>query len=118
MSIILSDVQDRIGLLEQKIGELSKGGAFVVPITTLAPEPYDLIKEIKVVLQPSDDEYVASFFDANVNASGGSEADALDSLKEMLISRFDYLENLPPEKLGPGPAKQLAVLRCFIRRTA
>ncbi len=118
MSLILSDVQDRIGLLEQKIGELSKAGAFIVPITTLAPEPYDLIKEINVVLQPSDDEYVASFFDANVNATGCSEADALDSLKEMLISRFEYLESLPPEKLGPGPAKQLAVLRCFIRRGA
>ncbi len=109
-------LQERIGLLEKKVNELSKDGSFVVPITTFAPEPFDLLKEIKVVVQASNDEFVASFFDANVNASGCNETDAVDSLKEMLVSRFEYLESLSPEKLGPGPAKQLAVLRCFIRR--
>jgi hypothetical protein len=109
-------LQQRIVLLEQKVHELSKDGSFVVPITTLTPKPFDLLKEIKVVLQPSGDEFVASFFDANVNASGCNETDAVDNLKEMLVSRFDYLESLPRKKIGPGPAKQLAVLRCFIRR--
>lgn len=109
-------LQERIGLLEKKVNELSRDGSFVVPITTLAPEPFDLLKEIKVVVHPSGDEFVASFFDANVNATGCNETEALDTLKEILVSRFDYLESLPPEKLGPGPAKQLAVLRCFIRR--
>jgi hypothetical protein len=110
------ELQERIGLLEMKINELSKNGSFVVPITTLAPDPFDLLKEIKVIVQPSGDEFVASFFDANVNASGCNETDAMDSLKELLVSRFDYLDSLPPGKLGAGPTRQLAVLRCFIRR--
>jgi hypothetical protein len=108
--------EKRITMLENKVRELSSPHSFVVPITTLGTEPYDLLKEIKVVIQASDEEFLATFFDANVNAFGCNEADALDTLKDMLLRRFDYLESLQPEKLGPGPAKQLAVLRCFIRR--
>ncbi len=98
------------------MNELSKSGSFIVPISTLAPEPYDLLKEIRVVVQPSDEEFLASFFDANVNASGCNETEAVDCLKDMLIRRFEYLESLPSVKLGAGPSKQLAVLRFFIRR--
>jgi len=103
-------------LLETKVNELTKPGAFVVPIATLAPEPYELLKEMKIVVQATGDEFVASFFDANINASGCNETDAVDSFKDVLLRRFEFLESLPSEKLGPGPAKQLAVLRCFIRR--
>ena len=109
-------LQERINLLESKVNELSKPGSFLVPITTLAPEPYDLLKEIKVVVQSSDEEFLASFFDANVNASGCNETEAVENLKDMLLRRLEYLESLPSEKLGVGPSQQLAVLRCFIRR--
>ena len=88
----------------------------MVPIQTLAPEPFELLKEIKVVVRPSDDEYIASFVDANVNASGCTIADAVSSLKEMLARRFDRLDKMPANKLGPAMAKQIAVLRSFIRR--
>lgn len=111
----LRDMQRRLSQLEGQVRELSKRGSFIVPITTLTPEPYELLKEIKVVVQPSDDEFVASFFDANVNASGCNEIQAVDNLRELLVSRFSYLDTLPKEKLGPGPAKQIAVLRTFIR---
>jgi hypothetical protein len=109
-------LQERLRLLEAKVNELSKPGSFLVKITTLAPEPYDLVKEISVVVQPSGGEFLASFFDANVNASGCNEREAVETLKDMLMRRFDYLMGLPAEKLGAGPSKQLAVLRCFIRR--
>jgi len=35
---------------------------------------------------------------------------------ETIVSRFDTLDKLPPEKLGKGPKRQIAVLREFIRR--
>ena len=108
----------RLAQLEVQVRELSKAGSFIVPITTLAPEPYELLKEIKVVVQKSDDEFVASFFDANVNASGCNETQAVDNLKELLVSRFSYLDTLPKAKLGPAPAKQIAILRTFIKRIA
>src|SRR5947209_4931943 len=111
MSLLRKDVegtrglQERLSLLEAKVNGLSKAGSFIVPITTLAPAPFDVLNEIKVVVQCTDEDFLASFFDANVNASGCNEVDAVENLKDILISRFEYLDSLPPAKLGPGPAK-------------
>lgn len=107
---------EQVELLEARIAELAQRESFIVPITTFDPEPFELLKEIKAVVQRSGDDYLASFFDANVNVSGCNEVDAIENLKDMLLSRFDYLLGMPAEKLGPGPARQFAVLRQFIRR--
>jgi hypothetical protein len=93
-------------------------GSVIVPITTLEPEPFDLLQTIYVVVQPSDDEYLCSFFDANVNASGCTETDAVGHLKEVMLDLFEHLSVQPAKRLGPGPAKQLAVLKAFIRKRA
>jgi hypothetical protein len=110
------ELTTRLRSLETAVTELSKSGSIIVPISTFDPEPFDLLKEIKVVVRPRDDEFVATFFDANVNASGCNETDAVDNLKGALIRRFDHLDKMPPEKLGPAMAKQIAVLRTLIRR--
>jgi hypothetical protein len=47
--------------------------SIIVPIVTFAPEPFDIIKEIPVVVQPTDDEFSATFFDANINTQGCNE---------------------------------------------
>lgn len=88
----------------------------VAHITTLAPEPFDVIKEIPVVIQPSDDEFLATFFDANVNASGCTETDAVSNLKDVLVGLFEYLDAQPPSRLGKAPTRQIAVLRQFVRK--
>jgi hypothetical protein len=91
-------------------------GCFIVPITSLAPEPFDVLKEIKAVIQPIDDEFMATFFDANINSAGCNEQEAIDNLKDLLISRFQFLSEQPAEQLAPPLARQIAVLREFIRR--
>ena len=111
-----NNLSTKVRALEARVEELEKRPSLIVPITTFDPEPFELLKEIKAVVQASEDEYTASFFDANVNAAGCNEAEAIDNLKDLLLSRFDYLDGLPPEKLGPALAKQIAVLRTFIRR--
>ena len=88
----------------------------VVPVATFAPEPYELLQRLEVVVEPSGDEYVATFFDANVNAGGCTEPEAVDNLKDTMLSLFEYLASRPAKRLGPGPTKQLAVLRDFIRK--
>ncbi len=102
----------RIAALEERVSDSS----LLVPIQTFEPEPFELIKAITVVIQPVDDEFSASFFDANVNAAGSNECEAVDNLKETLLSRFDYLDSQPAEVLGPALLKQLAALRAFVRR--
>ena len=112
----------RLEILENTVQELStkvnalEASSLIVPIQTFTPEPFEILQEIKVVVRPSDDEFIASFFDANINASGCNESDAVANLKEMIVSRFEHLDSLPPEKLGPGPARQITVLRAFMRR--
>ena len=92
-----------------------KSNSVMVPIQTLAPTSLKLKQFIYVVVQPSEDEYIASFVDANINASGSNETEAVANLKELLISLFNTLRTLPKKKLGPGPSRQLAVLEEFIQ---
>jgi hypothetical protein len=124
MPLVLPDLNSLVESLEMRVKELERrpsivavGGSLIVPIQTFAPEPFAPLKEIRVVVEESDGEFIASFFDANVSAGGSNPQEAVDNLKENLLSCFDYLSSLPPEKLGAGPKKQLAVLREFIGRS-
>jgi len=101
--------------LEGEIGQARDSPSVVVPITTLAPEPFDLLREIPVVVQPTDDGYLATFFDANIGMTGDTQEEAVSSLRLLLVDVFDELEK-EEAQLGPYPARQLAVLRGFMRR--
>jgi hypothetical protein len=108
------NLEREVTALKQHCQKLRDGQSIVVPITTLDPEPFELSKEIMVVVQPDDDSFVATFFDANINASGNTQVDAVANLKDMLVSLFDILEK--EKNLGKGPAHQLAILRGLVRR--
>jgi hypothetical protein len=111
-----TDLAERVQKLESTVAGLASMDSFIVPITTLEPEPYELLREIKLVIQKvEEDEYTATFFDANLGTAGCNPPEAIDNLKDLLISRFDYLAGQPAEKLGQGPTKQLRILRAFIR---
>lgn len=114
--LLLSKLEKELESLKKKLQRLEQGQCLIVPITTFAPEPFDLLQEIKVVVRPSDEEFLASFFDANVNAAGSTETDAVQNLKDVMLGLFDYLEVQPAKRLGPGPKRQLEVLRQFIRK--
>ena len=94
--------------------EISK--PFIVPVQTLAPAPYELLKPIQVLVMADGDEFVASFVDANIASGGATIEEAVENFKDILISTLEVLEAHRPEQLGPAPTKQLAVLREFIRK--
>jgi len=89
---------------------------FMIRLTTLAPGPFDLLVEIPAIIQHVDDSFVATFFDANLSASGDTREEAVQNLKTLIVEVFEDLESEPPEKLGPEPRRQLAVLHETIRR--
>lgn len=91
-------------------------GSVMVPIQTLAPEPYKLLQPLTVVVTEADDEYEAAFFDAGIFASGDTEEDAVSNLKETMIDTFDRLSELNESQLGPGPTRQKQVLEFYIRK--
>ena len=89
---------------------------FAVPINTFAPEPYELCQPLLFVLQREGEGFIASFFDANIHASGDTQEEAFRNLKSVLLDIFDSLSAEPANRLGPEPRRQLAVLQQFIRK--
>ena len=87
----------------------------VVPITTLEPELFDLIREIPVVVSPDEDGYLATFSDANIGMTGDTREEAVANLRLLLVDMFEDLE-VQESRLGPHPQRQLATLRAFIHR--
>jgi hypothetical protein len=83
-------------------------------IRNLDSSSYELIKPISVLVQKEDGVFLASFVDANINASGESQSEAILMLKSSIASRFRfYTKN--EAKLSSDPQQQLAVLRKFVR---
>jgi predicted RNase H-like HicB family nuclease len=106
----------RLDRLEQAVRALSERiDPVTLQITTFAPEPYEVLRPIPVLIRSMEEEFVASFVEANVNASGETRQEAFESLKALVLDVFDSLRSHPAEKLGPEPARRLAVLRDFIR---
>jgi hypothetical protein len=79
-------------------------------INDLDSSSYEIIKPIPVVMQEEDGVSVASFIEANINASGETVPDAIDMLKDMIVSSYQlFVEK--ESVLGEGPKTQLTVLR-------
>jgi hypothetical protein len=91
-------------------------GTILVPITTFAPEPYQLVRDIPAVVQPEGDEFIATFFDANISTAGDTQEEAVSNLRSLILDTFEYFEAEPSEALGPEPTRQLCVLRTFLKR--
>ena len=81
-------------------------------IHTFAPAPYKVKKPIPVLMRPHNGEFMASFVDANVNASGETEQEAFEAVKVLMLDMLDQLARQP--KLGPKLATRLTMLRAFI----
>ncbi len=115
------DTDLRLGLLEKVVlelrhtlGELLNKRIIYVPVASLEPEPFKLNRQIYIVVQPEEDQFLATFFDANINASGDTEVEAVDNVKDAIVSSFRRFEQLGEERLGPGPRRQYAVLRSLV----
>jgi hypothetical protein len=112
--------RNRLGLVEQELAAQRKrletletrGAPCQMEIHTFAPEPYQVKKPIPVLVRSHEGEFIASFMDANVNASGETEQEAFEAVKVLMLDMLDQLVRQP--KLGPKLATRLAVLREFI----
>jgi predicted RNase H-like HicB family nuclease len=111
----LQVVEREILVLKERVAELEHSACVSVPVTTFAPEPYEVVDPFHAVIQPQGDEYMASFYEANLSASGATREEALANLKDIVVGTFEILTEHDPEELGPGPASELAVLRRFVR---
>jgi hypothetical protein len=105
-----------ITLIKARLHALESAQTITAQMDSMLPAPYDVIRTIPVAIQKHPDSFVATFFDANIGASGDTEAEAFSNLREMVISTFEILEENSDGHLGIEPARQLEVLRGYIRR--
>jgi hypothetical protein len=82
----------------------------VIPITTLAPEPYEILRDIPAVVEPAGDGFIATFFDGNISTSGDTEVEAVANLQSLILDIFEYPDCELSDSLGPELTRQLAVL--------
>jgi hypothetical protein len=100
--------------LRAEIQQLCKTKTFVVPLTTLAPRALRMLQPIPVTIEGDGEQFTATFTEANVSASGETEADAIANFKDSLLSSYEVLSSMPVGKLGPLPSRQWAVLQTVV----
>jgi len=111
-------IQFAINGLEQRIQRIESLQTKIIPIDSFAPEPYVVLKPILAVVHSIDEGFEAGWFDANIYFSGGNEEEALSNLKGRILDDFDSFSGKATDKLGPGPTRQLAVMREYIQKRA
>jgi predicted RNase H-like HicB family nuclease len=112
----IRSLTNEVATLKKEIQHLHHLRTFVVPLTTLAPQPFQMRLPIPVTIEGDGEDFTASFMEANVSASGETEADAIANLKDSLLSSYEVLENLPDSELGPLPMRQWEVLKSVVER--
>jgi predicted RNase H-like HicB family nuclease len=111
-------LEKQILLLQKQVARLQAGASAIIPVLTFAPEPYEVLTPFQVVVRACGDEYIASFFDANISASGETQEEAVYNLKDVIITVFETLTEQGEARLGVGPARQLKVLTQFLKRSS
>jgi len=111
-SLRLQRLHEEVHSLKQQLQDARSCSAI---IASLAPEPFTLKKSLPILIRHDGDSYIATFVDANINASGDTLPNAVDNLKDMLIALFRRLSQEPKSSLGKRPMKQLAILQEFLQ---
>ena len=86
-------------------------------ITNFSGEPYRVLKAIPVTVRSLEigEEVEAAFAEGSIAWVAQSRVEAINGLKaEILNTLEDYEAN--KYRLGPEPARQLAVLRTYLER--
>ncbi|MBM4017012.1 MAG: hypothetical protein FJ288_01580 [Planctomycetes bacterium] len=116
-AITLDVIQSELVMLKEKVASLEQHRPLVVPLETLAPEPYCLVAPISVVVRAEQDEYVASWYEASLAASGCTPEEAVANLKDIIVAVYESLRNHGEERMGPAPLRQYRLLTKYIAKS-
>ena len=84
-------------------------------ISSIPSEPYILLRSISVKIKRiEDNDFLASFEEANISMSGETEQEALQNLIAHILDVFEIFSE-EESSLGPEPARQLRVLKQYIK---
>ena len=83
-------------------------------IASLGIPGYELRKMIPVTIRPDGNEFIATFFDANISTGGDTQQEAVANLQSLIADFYDELATTPLEKLGPSLQRRKHVLMEFV----
>jgi len=121
--------EHRIGRLEERIMILERAlpatlaaiitdsQSVCAAISSLGIPGYRVLKPIPVTIRKDGDEFIASFFDANISTGGDNQQEAVANLQSLIADFYDELAAKPLEKLGPSLQRQKRVLAEFVCQT-
>jgi hypothetical protein len=98
--------------LEATIALPVQGQVITLIVQNLA-SPLNVLKPFEIAIEPIDDGFVASFLEANINASGDSADEALDNLVSIIRDLYELFSD-EINQLGPEPARQYSILRTHL----
>jgi len=104
--LMTSPTNTPIGLSELKICSSD-----LEPVYNLARA---IIINVRCIAQ---NNYVAEFAEANINASGESLDEALNNIKTLIVDMFNLLRSVERRTLGPEPRNQLRALTAVMRKS-
>jgi hypothetical protein len=105
---------DRVKKIEG-LCEKSLYQAISVGIATFAPEPYEVVKPLHALIRRHDTGFIASFLEANVEAPGTTEHEALENLKGTILNTFIHLSGEEESELDAVRLRQRYILMDLIR---
>jgi predicted RNase H-like HicB family nuclease len=112
----IAAIEKRMLTLEKRITSLEREQSVIVPIDSLKPEPYNVLRTIHAVVSSCEGNYIASFVDANINSSGETLEEAIHNIKDMIVITYESLKQEDKKRLGPDSLRQMMILDQFIQK--
>gem|GEM_PF-4721364 len=107
------ELQQEGGMLKPSLAS----GAFATTIHSLGVDGITVLRPITVTVRRDGDEYIASFYDANISTGGCSEQQAISNLQSLIADIF-LMHCHSADELGPAMTSQRTVLMESLCRTS
>jgi hypothetical protein len=114
----MAKLREEVSNLRQKVDELTEivrdtSRIYNATIHELGDSRFELTTPLQIVLEEDEEETVARIPELNLYASGDTDNEAINELKQEVIKLYEELES-SDKKLGPLPKSWLLTLRKLI----
>jgi hypothetical protein len=111
----LATLEAEVARLREELEEQPR--VYSAQLTDLGDPRYTLECPLLVTVEAYAEEVVASIPEFDLYASGISDAVALANLKAELVSTYERLLELGPDKLGPMLSRWLVAMKKIIKKS-
>ena len=118
----IARLEERLMILEQALPAtltaiMVENQPVCTTIQSLGVPGYRVLKAIPVTIRRDGDEFIATFFDANISTGGDNQQEAVANLQSLIADFYDELTATPCAELGPSLQRQKHVLAEFVCQT-